>query len=298
MLIDLSNITTDILQNELLDAKQVQLSVLRLDKIHPVISGNKLFKLHFFIAGNNNKPLITFGGTYSNHLVATAYACRIQNIPCTGIVRGERPGILSHTLNDCIHYGMKLKFISRQEYDLKHTPEFAKELEQAFGNCTIIPEGGYHPLGAKGASLIMNQVKANCSHICCASGTATTMAGLLLGKKESQQVIGIPVLKNMTDTEERIEYLTGIKFEKKDLHIETGYHFGGYAKKDENLLHFMNSVYHQFQIPTDFVYTAKMMYAVFDMIKNDFFEKGSEIVCVHTGGLQGNISLPEGALTF
>jgi 1-aminocyclopropane-1-carboxylate deaminase len=296
-----SNITTDVLHNELLEAKQVSLSVLRLDKIHPVISGNKLFKLHYFLnpaTSEKIKQVVTFGGAYSNHLAATAYACNIQNIPCTGIVRGEKPQQLSHTLLDCISYGMQLQFISRHDYEDNENESFIETIKKEMGDCIIIPEGGYHSLGAKGASLIMNWIKNTNTHICCAAGTATTMAGLLLNKKEHQQVIGVPVLKGMTDMEERIEYLTGRKFSNKDLHIEYGYHFGGYAKKNSELISFMNNIYSQFQLPTDFVYTAKMLYAVFDLVNSNFFTKGSEIVCIHTGGLQGNLSLPKIALTF
>ena len=300
MLIDNLNITTDTLSNELTKIKRVHLSVLRLDKIHPIISGNKLFKLHYFLETNMEKPnqVITFGGAYSNHLTATAYACKIQGIPCTGIVRGEKPTKLSHTLLDCIRNGMQLRFISRSDYELKDSANFISSLEKEFDNCMIIPEGGYHLLGAKGAALIMNYVTDTSSHICCATGTATTIAGLMLGKKEHQQIIAIPVLKGMLDIEERIGYLTGKKIDQKDLHIEYGYHFGGYAKKNVELINFMNNIYQQFQLPTDFVYTAKMMYAVFDLISKDFFAPGSKIVCIHTGGLQGNLSLSKTALTF
>jgi 1-aminocyclopropane-1-carboxylate deaminase/D-cysteine desulfhydrase-like pyridoxal-dependent ACC family enzyme len=299
--VDHSNITTDILQNNLLVSKQVTVNVLRLDKIHPVISGNKLFKLHYFLdqpAGETIKPIITFGGAFSNHLVATAYACKINNFRSIGIIRGEKPTQLSHTLNDCMNYGMELRFISRKEYDRKDDPDFIKALNKEFGDSIIIPEGGFHPLGANGASLIMPLVKNTSTHVCCAVGTATTLAGLLLKKKEHQQIIAIPVLKGMIDIRERVEYLTGQKFNTEQLHIEYEYHFGGYAKKSTELIDFMNDVYGNFLLPTDFVYTAKMLYAIFDMIKKDFFAKGSKVVCIHTGGLQGNLSLPKAALTF
>ena len=301
MLFDNSNITTDILLTGLLEAKQVSLSVLRLDKIHPVISGNKLFKLHYFLEQAScepTKPVITFGGAFSNHLVAAAYACKMNNIRCIGIVRGEKAQQLSHTINDCINYGMELRFISRKEYDHKDDPDFINGLMKEFGDCIIIPEGGFHPLGAKGASLIMNLIKADSTHICCAAGTATTLAGLLLNKNEHQQIIAIPVLKGMSDMDARIEYLTGQKFNTGQMHIAHDYHFGGYAKMNSELIDFMNNIYHQFQLPTDFVYTSKMLYAVFDMIKKDLFAKGSKLVCIHTGGLQGNLSLPKTALTF
>jgi 1-aminocyclopropane-1-carboxylate deaminase len=295
------NITTDTLHNRLTKEKQVSLSVLRLDKIHPVISGNKLFKLHYFLPQSTDdtiRPVVTFGGAYSNHLVAAAYVCKIKNIPCTGIVRGEVPTQISPTLQNCIEYGMNLQFISRYDYDKKKEADFLKRISIENEGAIIIPEGGYHPPGAKGASLIMKYVKNSSTHICCASGTATTIAGLLLGKKEHQQIIGIPVLKGITDMEQRLEYLTGKKFNPQQLNIKYGYHFGGYAKKNPALISFMNAIYDQFQLPTDFVYTAKMMYAVFDLISNNYFAKGSEIVCIHTGGLQGNLSLPQNALSF
>ena len=145
---------------------------------------------------------------------------------------------------------------------------------------------------------MMNAVSQTATHISCASGTATTLAGLLLKKHSHQQVVAIPVLKGMHDFNERLLYLTGQTFGRKDLFIADAYHFGGYAKKTPALLAFMNQLYREFGIPTDFVYTGKMMYAVMDLIEKDFFPSGSNIVCLHTGGLQGNASLHTGTLTF
>ncbi len=277
--------------------KNIVLQVLRLDTVHPIISGNKIFKLHYFLDDPENKMVVTFGGAYSNHLVATAFACNQKNTRCIGIVRGEKPKELSHTLKDCIHYGMQLRFITRNEYDKKESPEFINSLKNEYGDCIIIPEGGYDKKGALGAAAIIEHIDDSFTHICCAIGTATTVAGLLLKSRNHQKVIGIPVLKGMAGIEERIFYLTGKNY-KEQLHIEANYHFGGYAKKNAELIEFMNELYHQHQLPTDFVYTAKMMYAVTDLIKKGFFEPGSKICCVHTGGLQGNLSLSKGTLTF
>lgn len=282
-------------------SKDVELSVIRFDQLHPIISGNKLFKLYYFLEQVQQLPvkkLITFGGVYSNHLVATAFASKEGSIECVGIVRGEEPAALSQTLIDCGEYGMQLKFVSRNEYDQKESQAFAQNIFDKYGECVIVPEGGYHPLGARGAKLMMNAVSENVTHICSASGTATTFAGLLLGKKDHQQVIAIPVLKGMHDFEERLLYLTGKSFHNKDLFIANDYHFGGYAKKTPGLLSFMNEIYDQCAIPTDFVYTGKMLFAIFDLIKKDFFPAGSRIACMHTGGLQGNNSIPKGTLTF
>lgn len=300
MLHDIKNSATDCIKNELILSKQLHVSIVRFDQIHPVISGNKLFKLYYFLQDHQaGSTLVTFGGTYSNHLVATAFACKEKNIPCIGIVRGEKPASLSKTLIECINYGMQLKFLDRALYNKKETAFFINELKNEHGqNISIVPEGGYHPKGAKGASLMMNSISHSTTHICCACGTATTFAGLLLKKQPHQQVVAIPVLKGMYDFDERIQYLTGKAFGHRDLFIADAYHFGGYAKKTPQLIAFMNQLYRDFNIPTDFVYTGKMMFAVIDLIEKGFFPAGSNIACLHTGGLQGNNSLPENTLTF
>jgi 1-aminocyclopropane-1-carboxylate deaminase/D-cysteine desulfhydrase-like pyridoxal-dependent ACC family enzyme len=295
------NITTNNLQDNLFINKGIKLSVLRLDELHPVISGNKIFKLHYLLENaikNDFERILTFGGPYSNHLVATAYACKINGLKSIGIVRGECPLNVSHTLKDCINYGMQLHYISREKYVQKENPEFLEEFLLLFGKCCIIPEGGYHSLGAKGAANIMNYVNDSATHIACAVGTATTLAGLLTGINSNQQVIAIPVLKGMSDIPERLFFLNGKKYDAQQLHIENNYHFGGYAKQQQQLLDDMNELYFKFKLPTDFVYTAKMMLGIIDMIKKDFFAKGSQIVCVHTGGLQGNLSLKKGLLKY
>lgn len=295
------NIATQTIDNNLLQQKKIQLQVLRLDEVHPIISGNKIFKLHYFIEGlhkNSGNTIITFGGAYSNHLVATAYACKLAGIACAGIVRGEAPVQLSHSLQHCIEYGMQLQFVSREVYQQKENDAFIVQLQQQYNNAVIIPEGGYGIAGAKGAAMIMDHVADNSTHICCATGTATTAAGLLLRAKPQQQVIVFPVLKGLNDIDQRLFYLTGKSFNKQQLHIRDDYHFGGYAKKTGDLIQFMNTLYYEQQLPTDFVYTGKMMYGVMDLVQKDFFKPGSKITCIHTGGLQGNLSLPVGTLTF
>src|SRR6185437_404074 len=128
----------------------------------PVISGNKLFKLHYFLEecrNSTHRTIVTFGGPYSNHLVATAFACKQEGLKCTGIVRGERPAILSHTLEQCLKYGMQLQFVPREEYVQKDNANFISKWIGTQDGFTLIPEGGYHPLGAKGASLIMKTIE-------------------------------------------------------------------------------------------------------------------------------------------
>ena len=288
-------ITSDTLKQNL------SLSILRLDKIHDDVSGNKLFKLHYFIEESlksSHKTILTFGGAYSNHLVATAFLCNQKGIKSIGIVRGETSKTLSHTLDRCKQFGMELKFISRDLYrGIGSNEEMIAALTKEFGDFITIQEGGYDTLGAKGASLIMEIINAyNFSHVSTAVGTATTLAGLLLNSKISQQIIAIPVIKNMIDLPERLNYL-GVD-ENERLIIFDDYHFGGYAKHTNELIQFMNIFYRETQIPTDFVYTAKMMFGIYDKIKSGYFSEGSNIVCIHTGGLQGNKSLAAGTLIF
>lgn len=298
MLFNTSNISIDTISNDCFIKKNVSLSVLRLDKIHPIVSGNKLFKLHYFLEeamASSMKGILTFGGAYSNHLVATAFACKAAGLKSVGFVRGEKPLILSHTLSTCIEYGMQLNFISRLEYDKKEEWNFLKHLLEEWKDFLVVPEGGYHAKGAAGAALIANFIKEDVTHICTALGTATTLAGLIIAAKDNQQVIGVPVLKGMTDITERVNYLTN---SQHTFQLLDEYHFGGYAKKKPALIHFMNQLYQQHNLPTDFVYTGKMMFGIFDAVEKGYFPPGSNISCLHTGGLQGNISLPLGTLIF
>jgi 1-aminocyclopropane-1-carboxylate deaminase len=302
MLFDTSRADIEELHDDLFTEKQVSISVLRLDKIHPLVSGNKLFKLHYFLekaVNNTHKTILTFGGAYSNHLSATAFACKALQLKSIGIVRGEKPEQLSHTLQQCLQDGMQLQFISRQQYAKKDDPAFINSLKAAYGECMIIPEGGYHPLGAKGAALIMDLVKdKSYTHICTATGTATTLAGILMAAKPGQIVVGFPALKGITYNKTSIKQLTGKEGEFENLLVLNNYHFGGYAKKSDLLIQFMNQCWLQHGLPLDFVYTAKMLFGTIDAVKNDTFTKGSKILCLHTGGLQGNKSLPLNSLLF
>ena len=282
--------------------KQVSVSVLRLDTINPVVSGNKLFKLHYFLEdclASDHKTLLTFGGAWSNHLVATAYAGSITGIRSIGIIRGERPATLSTTLLQCLEFGMQLKFVSRSAYTHKSTPEFVESLSKEYGIFTLVPEGGFDAKGARGTALIMDLITGiDHTHICTACGTATTLAGLMMGSPKNKTIIGVSVLKGDSDIEERVNALMGTGYDQPQLQMLTGYHFGGYAKKTDQLIAFMNQCWKQYQLPLDFVYTAKMFYAIMESIRLNHFLPGSKIICLHTGGLQGNRSLPVDTLLY
>ncbi|MCP9751352.1 1-aminocyclopropane-1-carboxylate deaminase/D-cysteine desulfhydrase [Ferruginibacter sp. HRS2-29] len=301
MLLDTNNIPFTELHSELLKKNKVRMLVCRLDQLHPIVSGNKLFKLHYFLeaaTASHHRTLLTFGGAYSNHLIATAFACRQLGLKSIGIVRGEAAENISHTLAQCESYGMELHFIPRDEYKYAHKPEYAAKLNEQFGDFTLVPEGGYHPMGAAGAALIMDIPENKmATHICTAVGTATTLSGIIAGSNSNQEIIALPVLKNLHDLNERIAYLTNDVIPDR-LTVWDEYHFGGYAKKTPALIGFMNDFYRRHQVPTDMVYTAKMMYGIVDKLQQGYFKSGSTVVCLHTGGLQGNDSLPEGVLAF
>lgn len=292
MVTDLYNhITTDPVSSFF--SKDIYVDVLRLDKIHPVISGNKWFKLRYYLETakkENKKHIVTFGGAWSNHIIACAAVCYAEGFLCTGVIRGEEPAVYSKTLQEAKAYGMQLHFVSREEYKEKIIPENIYK-----NDCYIIPEGGYGSIGAEGAATILNYSNKNYTHYCCATGTGTMIAGIINGSN-NETIIGIPVLKNNYQAEENIQAL--LKGPSKNWQLFHDYHFGGYAKYNKELLLFMNEVYRHTSIPTDFVYTGKLLYAIKDLVKKSLFPSQSRLLIIHSGGLQGNASLPTGSLVF
>jgi len=277
-----------------LDEKNVSLDVLRLDLIHPVISGNKWFKLKYYIKDakeNNASTIATFGGAYSNHILATAYACRIAGLKSIGIIRGEEPKNLSHTLMNAGSLGMELHFVNRNEYDV-----FDKN---SFKNIYWIDEGGHGIKGAEGAKGIIELIKnkKKYSHIICAVGTGTTLAGMIKTLSANQEAIGISVMKNNTGLHDQIRHLLE-KNDSENFKIIHDFHFGGYAKHTKELVSFMNETWMEHQLPTDFVYTAKTFFAIKKIIEQKRIPHGSSVLMIHTGGLQGNLSLPSNSLHF
>ena len=288
---DIGKITTDKIIHPLLQSRNAQLDVLRLDKIHPVISGNKWFKLKYHLENfntGNYKGIITFGGAWSNHIVATACACYLKRINCIGVIRGEKPPQLSAILEEALKFKMELKFISRGTYKQKDNEEFSNSIKKEFPGFYIIPEGGAGIEGERGAAEILQPVDSkNYTHIACAVGTGTMFNGIVSAALPGQQLIGIVVLKGWKEEEQ---------LNNGKLFVD--YHFGGYAKYDRALLDFMNGFFKTSSVPTDFVYTGKLAYAIVDLIKKDHFPPASKILMIHSGGLQGNASLQKGSLIF
>jgi 1-aminocyclopropane-1-carboxylate deaminase len=272
----------------ILREKQVVLSIKREDLIHPLISGNKFRKLKYNVLRaqeSGHTKIVTFGGAFSNHIAAVSAAAKIANLESIGIIRGEE---LVHTwpenptLKRAHDNGMRFKFVSRELYRKRNEPELLISLRNEFGDFYPIPEGGTNDLAIKGCEEILNPADTEFDFICVCVGTGGTMAGLINASGNNQEVLGFPVLKGDFLSDE-IKKLTG----KVNWSLNPKYHFGGYAKINEELVHFINRFKQQTGIPLDPVYTGKMMYGLLDMVRNDNFAPGTRILAVHTGGLQG-----------
>ena len=283
------------LQNSPAQDMDINISLLRLDEMHPFISGNKIFKLVYFLREalqSGSKRIVTYGGAYSNHLAATAYAGKLFGIECFGLVRGEQPAQLSETLLFCRQQGMQLTFIPRHQYKITASLEKQPELTRQFGNHALVPEGGFSKMGAEGAALINDYIPEDTySHICLGVGTATTLAGILYKKYAATTILGFSALKGLHDVSERLGKC-GI-CNTQNLEMVNQFHFGGFGKQSPVLVDFMNQFYDTHLIPLDKVYTSKMMFGVFDLLAKKKFPAEARILCIHTGGLQGNVTIRE-----
>lgn len=271
----------------------IRLLIKRDDLIHEHISGNKWRKLKYNLSEavqQNHHTLLTFGGAYSNHISATAFACQKTGLESIGIIRGEDDST-NPTLRFAIEHGMNLKFVSREDYKNKTQEHFLEALEDEFGKCFIVPEGGANGLGVRGCAEILAEVEEDFDVVCSSAGTGTTLAGLAIGLKEHQKLIGFPSLKggdflyaevkSLMD-EARLRIPTNLNFE-----LFTDYHFGGYAKLKPELLDFIKGFKERTGIPLDPIYTGKMMFGIYDCISKGLFGNNTTILAIHTGGLQG-----------
>ncbi len=256
--------------------------------IHPKVSGNKFRKLKYNLQkaqSENYKGILTFGGAFSNHIAATAAAGQALNIPTVGVIRGEELDSKidqNPTLRYAKSCGMHLEFVSRSYYKDKTTPEYLKTLLKTFKDFYIIPEGGTNALAIKGCQEILTESDQQFDLICCSVGTGGTLTGLINSSLPSQKIIGFPALKGGFLNEDICKFATQSNWE-----LWEAYHFGGYAKVDSKLITFINHFKATYNIPLDPVYTAKMMYGVFDAIQTGQIPKEAKVLAIHTGGLQG-----------
>jgi len=268
--------------------KDISLFIKREDELHPIISGNKYRKLKYNLIEAKNQEkntILSFGGAFSNHIAAIAYASEINGFNSVGVIRGEElvDKIESNpTLNFAKSCGMKFFFVSRETYRNKNHQSFTKELQNRFGDFYLVPEGGTNELAVKGCEEILKQDDRNFNFICTSVGTGGTISGLVNASDANQKILGFPALK-VDFLKEDIRKFAN----QKNWELITDYHFGGYGKIKPELITFINSFKDKFGIPLDPIYTGKMMYGIFDLMSKDYFPKNSKVLVIHTGGLQG-----------
>ena len=277
-----------ITQNIPIKHSSVKLFIKREDLIHPLISGNKYRKLKYNLVQakvESHHTLLTFGGAFSNHILAVASAGFENNLKTIGIIRGEE--LFSKinenpTLKKAQGLGMSFKFISREAYKEKNNPEFIRNLRNEFGTFYLIPEGGTNDLAIKGCEEIITNDEFQYDYICSSVGTAGTITGIINASLSHQKIIGFPALKGSFISKEISNFANKMNWE-----IESDYHFGGYGKISDALIRFINEFFLKYNIPLDPIYTGKMMYGIFDLIDKNYFPKNSKVLAIHTGGLQG-----------
>lgn len=264
------------INSNLFSEKGIEVFVLRLDLIHPQISGNKWFKLKYNLeaAKQGRDTILTFGGAFSNHIHATAVACKVFGLKSIGVIRGEQTADKNSTLSEASQFGMQLVFVSREDYSRKEDESYINELHKQLGDFYLVPEGGNNDLGAKGCEEILPPGN-DFDIIFCACGTGATFKGISRSLQKYQKIYGISVLKG--DGE-----LNAIP------NVYSDYHFGGYAKHTPELLSLKEVFEREYNIPLDYIYTAKLCYAVNDLASKNKIPANSKVLIVHSGGLQGN----------
>lgn len=273
----------------------VRILVLREDLNHPTVSGNKWWKLKYNLLAameQQNSGILTFGGAYSNHIYATAAACSEVGLRSVGIIRGEETLPLNPTLAFAQSKGMELRYITRELYRAKDDPDFISNLKKTLGNFYVIPEGGTNSLAMQGcAELYKTLAHLSFDKLIVPVGTGGTIAGLIAGSSGKRDVIGVTVLKDGKFLSGVIQGLLGhAGIHDCNFCLLTEYHFGGYAKVNRDLLAFMEEL-KRYNLPVDHVYTAKMFFALIEEIKKGNIKRGENVLAIHTGGLQGSVSL-------
>jgi 1-aminocyclopropane-1-carboxylate deaminase len=282
--------------NEQFSSKNVRVIVKRDDLIDIEVSGNKWRKLKLNVAlakQQVREGIFTFGGAYSNHLLATASACARAGMESIGIVRGNELNPESNSLlKRCKELGMNLEFLSRKEYSSCSEKSIIETWKERFPNFLHVPEGGANFHGVVGCQEIMSELSFVPNHVFVAQGTATTSAGLVFGANDKTRIHVVPVLKGFDSLSEMYKVLYPVLLddeliseylEKVSVHNE--FHFGGYAQKTTELTDFIHTMKLDFDLPLDFVYTAKAFYAMIKFIQNSKNLDGQTILFVHTGGL-------------
>nr|WP_294787986.1 pyridoxal-phosphate dependent enzyme [uncultured Flavobacterium sp.] len=266
----------------------ISLTIKREDLIHTFVSGNKFRKLKYNLLqakAENKTTLLTFGGAFSNHIAAVAYAGKEHGFKTIGIIRGDE--LLDKieenpTLKFAQENGMQFEFVSREEYRLKSETSFIEKLKAKFEDFYLVPEGGTNELAVKGCEEILTDQDDAFNYVCCAVGTGGTISGLINSALPNQKILGFPALKGDFLTDE-----IRIFAQKDNWNLISDYHFGGYGKINLELIEFINTFFEENKVPLDPIYTGKMVFGVIDLIHKNYFPAHSKILLIHTGGLQG-----------
>lgn len=284
----------EVIDDPILRARNIDLRILRLDKIHPQISGNKWYKLKYNLLAaraQSQDTVLSFGGAYSNHLVALAAASNASALRSIGVVRGDEPRLLNPNLQFAQQQGMTLHFLSRSDYRDRADPAFIRELERQFGPFYLIPEGGSNLLGVKGCAEIADHLHwrgvAAPHYVFLPCGTAATLAGLVSSAASDCEVIGVSVLKGKDTLSPQVDtWLNQLACAReRRWSIKTQFHHGGYGKTSVALNQFIDAFIERTGIPLEPIYSGKMMWGLYQMIESGEIAQGAEIIALHTGGL-------------
>jgi len=285
------------LHSDLLEEKNVQLFIKRDELIHPVLQGNKWRKLKYNLLEasiQKKTTLLSFGGPYSNHLHALAFAGKHFKFNTIGIIRGEKPAILNPCLQDMQNWGMHLEYIKRIDYKQKTTDEFINNLKNKFNDFYLIPEGGNNLQGIKGCAELLDELDQDYDVICSEVGSGTMLSSIIThNKKLNTHFLGFVVMKNKQLEDELYKTINTHKKINTEWSLNHDYHLGGFAKASTELHQFIANFKAQFNIQLEPVYSGKMLYGIFDLIGKDYFKPGSRILAIHGGGLQGLRGFPE-----
>lgn len=283
------------IDHPLFQQHDVALYIKREDLVHTQISGNKWYKLKHNLQHAKDQGfsrLVSFGGAFSNHLHALAFAGQQFAFETIGVVRGERPERLNPTLADAEEWGMRLHFVSRADYRRRHDAEFVAKLVEPYQPCFVIPEGGANQWALAGCRDIVagiNQQLTDFDVVCVPCGTGATLAGIVSALDGRAEVLGFSALKGATSLINEISVMVA-EFDAKSAtqwHLIDEFHCGGFAKMTSELVAFMQGWQQQTGVALDPVYTGKMMMGLCELLKRGYFPAGTTIVAVHTGGMQG-----------
>ena len=285
-----------VLHDDVLAHADVTVMVKRIDLVHPIISGNKWYKLKYNLENAQQqgcRQILSFGGAYSNHIHALAGACKAIGLDSIGVIRGERSSLLNDTLKFAEGCGMRLHYLNRADYRLKDSPKVIHQLQQRFGDFYLLPEGGSNALALKGVAELVDELGDDFDLLCCACGSGGTLAGLIAGLAGRKSLEGYSALKGADFLYGDIRRLlaAGGYQDTDNWGLNLDYHFGGFAKTTPELLNFIHSFTERHDIPLEPLYTGKLFYGLYERIAQGVYPRGIRIIALHSGGMQGRDSL-------